>query len=321
MDSGLSWADQWDPNPDSGTEASDYKKKKKEGSGKGKFSKSFLSFKWIKELKKKDSCPYTDLCIMVFYVYPFDSKMKFMLTVVGIPLTGAALEALVAIVFASVISIKSAYAKLQMAQNPYNNDAIQAADQAVVKQLKVLSELKHKFLKHELDVSPQASLILAEIQEQQSLMRTGEINIKKLEYDIERKVADIALHHKQSKIAPFKQVHGEETKRNFVRLMMKIAKWDVDVAAKSIEPGTILAKQSHRCFVFESFVCKTMLEGFVYHDFGVTKEEYFNEFKSLKTAQPKSFLVQNPDSSFAKFAMPSTSSLFILEWNAHLLGT
>ncbi|XP_039069297.1 uncharacterized protein LOC120215815 [Hibiscus syriacus] len=56
MDSGLSWADQWDPNPDPGTEASgDKKKKEEEGSGKGKFSKSFLSFKWIKELKKKGS--------------------------------------------------------------------------------------------------------------------------------------------------------------------------------------------------------------------------------------------------------------------------
>ncbi|XP_039044766.1 uncharacterized protein LOC120184339 [Hibiscus syriacus] len=54
MDSGLSWADQWDPNPDPGTEASDdKKKKKKEGSGKVKVSKSFLSFKWIKELRKK----------------------------------------------------------------------------------------------------------------------------------------------------------------------------------------------------------------------------------------------------------------------------
>ncbi|KAE8667538.1 ER lumen protein retaining receptor-like [Hibiscus syriacus] len=139
-------------------------------------------------------------------------------------------------VFASVSSIKAAYVELQMAQNPYNSDAIQAADQAVIEQLKVLSEL------------------------------------------------------------------------NFVMLMVKememeIAKWDVDVAVKSIEPVTILAKQIHRCFVFELFVCKTMLEGFVSHDFGVTKEEYFNEFKSLKNAQPKSFPVQNPYFSFVKFSI------------------
>ncbi|KAK8537309.1 hypothetical protein V6N13_042242 [Hibiscus sabdariffa] len=54
MDSGLSWADQWDTNSDPGTEASgNGKKKKKGGSGKSKFNKSLLSFKWIKELKNK----------------------------------------------------------------------------------------------------------------------------------------------------------------------------------------------------------------------------------------------------------------------------
>ncbi|KAE8719371.1 Trehalose-phosphatase/synthase 7 isoform 1 [Hibiscus syriacus] len=68
-------------------------------------------------------------------------------------------------------------------------------------------------------------------------------------------------------------------------------------------PVSLLEKQSHRCFVFESFVCKTMLEGFVSHDFGLTKEQYFNEFKSLKIVQLKHFLVQTPDSSFSKFAI------------------
>ncbi|MFQ6637384.1 hypothetical protein Gotur_013515 [Gossypium turneri] len=52
MDSGLSWADQWDTNPDPSPAEPDKKKKKKEeGSTKSKFSKSVLSFKWIKELR------------------------------------------------------------------------------------------------------------------------------------------------------------------------------------------------------------------------------------------------------------------------------
>ncbi|KAE8674700.1 hypothetical protein F3Y22_tig00111721pilonHSYRG00063 [Hibiscus syriacus] len=179
---------------------------------------------------------------------------------------------------------------------PLNNDAIQAADEAVVEQLKVLSELKHKFLKQELDVSPQVTLMLAEIQEQQSLMRTYEIRIKKLESDIVRKIADISLHHKQLKDCTFLNKSMEKKLnqsgllsmfdnikitmlnpsdfvqvlhftmkfvRSFVRLMMKemeIAKWDVDAVAKSIDPGTILAKQSHRCFVFESFRQREDLE-------------------------------------------------------------
>lgn len=55
MESGLSWADQWDTNPDPSPEEPDKKKKKKkeEGSAKSKFNKSVLSFKWIKELRKK----------------------------------------------------------------------------------------------------------------------------------------------------------------------------------------------------------------------------------------------------------------------------
>ncbi|GMI77694.1 CHIQUITA1-LIKE 6, unfertilized embryo sac 1 [Hibiscus trionum] len=252
----------------------------------------------------------------------------------------AGLDALVAMVFAGVTSIKAAYAELQMAQHPYNSDAIQAADQAVVEQLKALSELKHKFLKQELDVSPQViTLMLAEIQEQQSLMRTYEITIKKLESDVGKKVADIALHQKKLKDCTFLNKSMEKklnesgvlsmfdniklttlnpsdfaqvlhftmkSVRSFVRLMMKemeTSKWDLDAAAKSIEPGTVLAKQSHCCFVFESFVSKTMLDGFFSHDLGLSKEQYFKEFKTMKSVVPKPFLVQNPDSCFAKFAI------------------
>ncbi|XVF25606.1 hypothetical protein REPUB_Repub13aG0226400 [Reevesia pubescens] len=259
----------------------------------------------------------------------------------------AVLEALVAKVFASVTSIKAAYAELQMAQNPYNSDAIQASDQAVVEELRALSELKRKFLKKELDLSPQVTLMLAEIQEQQSLMRTYEITIKKLESDVGEKGSDIALLHKQvgdcitfnkslekklnasgplsmfdniQFIATLNPSHFVQvlhctlrSVRSFVKMMIKemeLAKWDLDAAAKTIEPGAVFAKPSHRCFAFESFVCKTMLECFNSHDFGLTKdsvskkldpEQYFNKFKTLKSAHPKSFLVQNPNSSFAIF--------------------
>ncbi|XWS69172.1 hypothetical protein CRYUN_Cryun04dG0156700 [Craigia yunnanensis] len=53
MDSGLSWADQWDNNSDPSPRESDKKKKKEEGSSKSKFGKSLLSFKWMKDLRKK----------------------------------------------------------------------------------------------------------------------------------------------------------------------------------------------------------------------------------------------------------------------------
>lgn len=60
MDSGLSWADQWDTNPDpppSGSKEDEGKKKKKkdkDGSrGRSSFGKTILGFKWMKDLRKK----------------------------------------------------------------------------------------------------------------------------------------------------------------------------------------------------------------------------------------------------------------------------
>ncbi|XVF02675.1 hypothetical protein REPUB_Repub04eG0194800 [Reevesia pubescens] len=53
MDSGLSWADQWDYNPDPSPPASDKKKKKEEGGSKSKFGKLLLSFKWMKDIQPK----------------------------------------------------------------------------------------------------------------------------------------------------------------------------------------------------------------------------------------------------------------------------
>lgn len=57
MDSGLSWADQWDynsdPPPNSNNE-DDKKKKKKEDGSKSSIGKALLGFKWMKRGKKSD---------------------------------------------------------------------------------------------------------------------------------------------------------------------------------------------------------------------------------------------------------------------------
>ncbi|XP_024009194.1 uncharacterized protein LOC112084187 [Eutrema salsugineum] len=57
MDSGLSWADQWDynsdPPPNSNKEDDKKKKKKKEDGSKSSFGKAILGLKWVKELRKK----------------------------------------------------------------------------------------------------------------------------------------------------------------------------------------------------------------------------------------------------------------------------
>lgn len=53
MDSGLSWADQWDYNSDPPPQAPNDGNKKKNDGCKSKFKKSILNFKWMKELRKK----------------------------------------------------------------------------------------------------------------------------------------------------------------------------------------------------------------------------------------------------------------------------
>uniref|UniRef100_A0A2K2AQL6 Uncharacterized protein n=1 Tax=Populus trichocarpa TaxID=3694 RepID=A0A2K2AQL6_POPTR len=270
----------------------------------------------------------------------------------------AVLEALLAKLFASITTIKAGYAELQMAQNPYCSDAIQASDQAVVDELKQLSQLKRSFFKNELDLSPQVTMMLAEIQEQQGLMKTYEITIKKLEAGVEVKGSDIGSLKKQldeaiafnkslekrlnasgpltmfdnirfSLLNPTHFVqflhHALRSVRNFVKLMvceMEVARWDIEAAAKAIEPeNTVFANPSHRCFVFESFVCKTMLEGFNHPNEELQSEHYyFIEFKKLKSLNPKQFLTQNPDSSFARFTRAKYLQLVHAKMECSLFG-
>ncbi|KAI9385443.1 hypothetical protein POPTR_011G071000v4 [Populus trichocarpa] len=270
----------------------------------------------------------------------------------------AILEALLAKLFASITTIKAAYAELQMAQNPYCGDAIQAADQAVVDELKQLSELKRSFFKNELHLSPQVTMMLAEIQEQQSLMKTYEITIKKLEADVEVKGSDVGSLKKQldEAIAFNKSIEKRlnasgplsmfdniqfsllnpshfaqllhytlRSMKSFVKLMvreMEVAHWDIEAAAKAIEPENIVfAKPSHRCFVFESFVCKTMLEGFNHpNEEHQSEYYYFIEFKKIKSVNPKQFLTHNPDSSFARFTRAKYLQLVHAKLECSLFG-
>ncbi|KAL3522550.1 hypothetical protein ACH5RR_015384 [Cinchona calisaya] len=222
----------------------------------------------------------------------------------------AAMEAFIAKLFATISSVKAAYAELQMAQFPYNGEAIQSADQAVVDELKALSELKHSFLKKQIDSSPpHVTLMLAEIQEQQSLMKTYEITMKKMQNEIGGKEAQIAslqeelaeaiqnnksLEKKLNASGSFSVLDNvkfsEATNpkdfimvlhyslrsiRNFVKLMireMESANWDVEAAASSIQPEVNFVKRDHKGFAFESFVCREIFSGFKDPCFSIQNE-------------------------------------------------
>lgn len=217
-----------------------------------------------------------------------------------------ALEVVLAKQFASISSIKAAYAQLQHSQSPYDAGGIQAADQIVVSEFKSLSELKQSYSKKLFDASPEKAMVLAEIQEQKSVLKTYEITKKKLESQLRLKDSEIIflkenlqeaikqnrslekrlnqsgqllvldnIHLSGSTPAHFITFlrHTVKSIRSFVRLMveeMKAASWDIDAAANAIVPGVVYLKDDHKCFAFESFVCMQMFESFNYPYFSRT---------------------------------------------------
>ncbi|OVA19543.1 protein of unknown function DUF641 [Macleaya cordata] len=110
-------------------------------------------------------------------------------------------EALISKIFTNISSLKSAYIQLQAAHTPYDPDKIEAADKLVISELKNLSELKHSYRENNprpISVSPQDSRLVAEIQEQQSLLKTYEVMVKKFQSQIQTK--DSEIHQLQQRI-------------------------------------------------------------------------------------------------------------------------
>lgn len=220
-----------------------------------------------------------------------------------------AMESLLANLFASVSTIKAAYAQLQVAQAPYDPDSIESADQAVVSELKQLSVLKQSYLTNQLQshASPASQpAVAAQIQEQRSLLKTYQITIKKLEAELQLKDSEIlslqtellasekqsraldARLHPGRSLAALDDLHLSglnpthfltalrytvKSIRSFVKLMVKemeSAGWDVDAAAGSIQPDVLRRRPGHRIFAFESFVCQKMFSDFHCRDFNLS---------------------------------------------------
>ncbi|KAI3884699.1 hypothetical protein MKX03_016147 [Papaver bracteatum] len=220
----------------------------------------------------------------------------------------ASIEALLSKLFASISSIKASYAQIQISESPYDPDGIQSGDELVINELKNLSELKQSYLKKVIDSSPQVTMLLAEIQEQQSLLKTYDIMSKKYESQLKLQDSEITflrekleesdelnrsieqrlnpkgplsvldnLHFDNLNPTHFITVlrHTVKSVRNFTKLMreeMVTSGWDIDAAANSIQPGSVYLKSNHKCLAFESFVCRIMFDGFQYPNFALVKE-------------------------------------------------
>ncbi|GFZ12389.1 hypothetical protein Acr_23g0007740 [Actinidia rufa] len=219
------------------------------------------------------------------------------------------MEAFLAKLFASIATMKAAYAQMQFSQSPYDAGGIQAADQRVVLELKNLSQLKQCYRKNQLDESsPEKTQLVAELQEQKSLLKTYEMMGKKLDSQLKLRESEITFlkeklkeinrenklierrlnssgllsvpsHLHLSSLCPdhFISALSQTIKsvRQFIRWMMnemELAGWDLDLAAEAIEPGVDYLDLNHRYFAFESFVFKEMFDGFNFPNFSLPNE-------------------------------------------------
>ncbi|KAL3503097.1 hypothetical protein ACH5RR_037546 [Cinchona calisaya] len=280
----------------------------------------------------------------------------------------AATEAFVAKLFASISSVKAAYAQLQYAQAPYDPDGIQSADEMVVSELKNVSELKQCYLKKQIDESsPETTQFLAEIQEQKSLLKTYEIMGKKLDSQLKLKESELTFlrekleeANKENKLlekrlnssgqlsSVLDSIHLSSLSpnhfitflrqtiksiRSFVQLLiseMESAEWDLHAAASSIEPGAVFWKNTHKCYAFESFVCREMFDGFNHPDYSISKDSlpeqkkrqllFLDRFKELKSVKQMDYLAWKPKSPFARFCRAKYLRLIHPKMETSLFG-
>ncbi|KAF0915909.1 hypothetical protein E2562_000552 [Oryza meyeriana var. granulata] len=104
-------------------------------------------------------------------------------------------DSLLANLFAGVSAVKAAYAQLQLAQCPYDAEAIQAADAALVAELTKLSDTKRRYLRDPAAAARNTAAaghtaLFAHAEEQRHLLKTYQITARKLEGELRAKEAE-----------------------------------------------------------------------------------------------------------------------------------
>uniref|UniRef100_A0ACD5Z8L5 Uncharacterized protein n=1 Tax=Avena sativa TaxID=4498 RepID=A0ACD5Z8L5_AVESA len=215
-------------------------------------------------------------------------------------------------IFNNISSLKAAYIQLQEAHTPYDPDKIQTADRLVIDELTRLSELKHTYREKNpkpVAASPQDSCLLSEIQEQQNLLKTYEVMVKKFQSQIQNRDTEIThlqqqtdeAKHRKSKLEKKLKQRGllnkeSDEEENYFSIeltpslftstaenayqsihdfskplinMMKAAGWDLDAAADAIEPDVVYTRRAHKKYAFESYICQRMFSGFHEESFSI----------------------------------------------------
>ncbi|XP_072962989.1 protein GRAVITROPIC IN THE LIGHT 1 [Typha angustifolia] len=226
-------------------------------------------------------------------------------------------QTLVSTLFATLSSFHAAYLHLQTAHSPFLPDAIRSADAVAVAHLRRLSDLK-RFYSHFQNPNPNSapdpplsSYLEAQVRENQSLLRTFDSVINRLQADIDKKDAEAAelrerlreAEEGNAKLAarldiacvppPSSDENVVETLlsvgvfdsvlRDVCRITHRFAKglvelmkrggWDLGLAAESIYPGVNYAKPGHCRYAILSSICLGMFGGFNSYGFGIEGDE------------------------------------------------
>ncbi|XP_052191914.1 protein GRAVITROPIC IN THE LIGHT 1 [Diospyros lotus] len=221
-------------------------------------------------------------------------------------------ESVVSSIFATVSSFEASYLQFQTAHAPFDEDAIKAADKALVSHLQRLSDVRNWYrdLRKNSDFNAELSIgssLEAQVQENQSKLRTLETAFNRLQSEIDEKddrvsalrqevdkihVANSKLSKKLLNSAPKSKATSNSTMEvmltirvfdsllreacrslhSFTKLLiglMKKAGWDLDLAANSVHSDIDYAKKGHNRYAFLSYVSLGMFRGFDSERFGL----------------------------------------------------
>ncbi|KAK8957074.1 hypothetical protein KSP39_PZI000739 [Platanthera zijinensis] len=239
-------------------------------------------------------------------------------------------DALISSLFTGISSFRAAYLHLQAAHSPFDQHAICSADRSAVSHLRRLSDLKRAYSNGSQSQNPNPCLPLsahldAEVQENQSLLRTFETVVNRMQSDIDQKDAESAelkqrlreseatnrLLERRLELAsesPEEKIESKLTvgvfnsilkescravhrfTRALIDLMHK-SKWDLELAAASIYPNIRYAKSGDCRYAILSYICLAMFESFNSDSFGCRENETCSNSNAID-ARRRNYLTQ-----------------------------
>lgn len=214
--------------------------------------------------------------------------------------------------FEMVSSLKLAYIRCQEAHVPYDLEKIKAADEHFIAELEAvckieslyeekkslkldssISDVERKLEKLKSQVKDRESEIACLRQELQGLKVGNLFLLEKIKRENHRRknlrVLDLNMFEDSFKAAS-KSIH--DFAKPLIALM-KAMNWDLDLAANSIENGVVYSKRCHKKYVYEAYISRRLFSRISLHSYNVDDIMRFDD--------PIDFLMENPNSDFARF--------------------